>query len=291
LNYAKQQQDLYTWAPESPTVIDPKSGKVLIPYKPARPVGPFIGAPPNLTLAVTEALISPGKPSVAQAVAGMTSDAMNALIAKVDAIYQNVANQEIANMIAEEIRSIITLVRIIAQAAQGSSSFAGILASGQELDVWPLRPKDVGGVFLNGNGTATKGLYGGTSAGVYSWVQNGLVGGTAAHLIPTQTTSGQSPFGGLIIFGGIERVYSPKIRGINLILQGQPAGTVPPQPITPSYKKTFGDDSDISFFRLEKPVIITQNENFGVDIMPDDNGTTNFELIALMVGQVQSKTI
>ena len=195
-----------------------------------------------------------------------------------------------ADMILEGLLPAISLVRIIAQAAQGSSEFAGILASGQQLDVWPLRPKDVGGVYLNGNATAARGLYGGVSAGVFSWATV-VVAGVAIAIIPAQTTSGQSPYGGLIIFGGIEKTYTPKIESISLVLQGQPVGTVPAQPTAMTMKRTFGDDNDISLFWLEKPALVTQNENFGVTLMPNVSGATNFELVAMMVGQVQSKVL
>lgn len=252
--------------------------------------GSFVTMPASMTQVVDNALISPGKPAVDQAVAGMTGNQLNALISKVDQIYRSDVSNPISNMIAEEIRAVVTLVRIIAQAAQGSSSFAGVLASGQQLDIWPLRPKDVGGVFLNGAGAVVLGgLYGGVSAAVFTWLQVAAVAGVALHLIPQQTTSGQSPFGGMVIFGAIEKTYTPKIESINFILQGQAVGTMPAQPCAMTMKRTFGDDNDISIFRLEKPILITQNENFGVDIMPNISGATNFELIALMVGQVQSK--
>lgn len=243
------------------------------------------------TQIVQDALISPGKVAVNQAVAGMTGIQLAALIRKIDSIWRSDVSTPIADMVSDGIEAAVTLVRIIAQAAQGSSEFAGIFSSGQQLDVWPVRPKDIGGVYLNGASTASKGLYGGTSAGVYKWSHAGVVAGTVLHIIPTQTTSGQSPFGGLVIFGGIEKTYSPKIESISLILQGQPSGTVPAQPVAMTMKRTFGEDNDLSVFRLEKPVIITQNENFGVDLMPNDDGTTNFEFVAMMVGQVQSKAL
>jgi hypothetical protein len=268
MKFAKAQPDLYNRAKEA-----------------------FYDLPSAMTLAVTSALISPGKTSVNQAVAAMSGNQLNALIAKIDSIFRSDVSTPISDMVAEEIRAAITLVRIISQAAQGSSEFAGILASGQQLDVWALRPKDVGGAFLNGAGAvALGGLYGGVSGAIFSWTQ-GVVANVAAHLIPRQTTSGQSPYGGLVIFGGIEKTYTPKIESISLILQGQPSGTVPAQPCAMTMKRTFGEDNDLSIFRLEKPVIITQNENFGVDIMPNVSGNTNFELVALMCGQVQNKVL
>jgi len=251
----------------------------------------FYDLPGNQALAITSALISPGKVTVNQAVASMTGNQLNALVLKLAANYRSSVSTPIADMVGDELDSIVALVRIIAQAAQGSSEFAGILASGQQLDVWPLRPKDVGGVYLNGAGTALRGLYGGVSAAVYSWLLAGVVGGAVQHIIPAQTTSGQSPFGGLVLLGAIEKTYTPKIESISLILQGQPSGTVPAQPCAMTMKRTFGEDNDVSIFRFEKPVIITQNENFGVDIMPNVNGDTNFELIGVMCGQVQSKVL
>lgn len=270
MKFAKQQPDLFN----------------LVAKPPAVPA--FYDLAPNMTLQVTDALISPGKPSVNQAVAAMSGNQLNALIAKIDSIYRSDVSSPIADMVAEEIRSAIALVRIIAQAAQGSSEFAGILASGQQLDVWPLRPKDVGGVFLNGAGAAARGLYGGVSAGVFGWAQP-VVAGVASAIIPAQTTSGQSPFGGMVVFGAIEKTYTPKIESISPILQGQPVGTVPAQPSAMTHKRTFGEDNDVSIFRFEKPIIITQNENFGFSIMPNASGICNFEFIALMVGQVQNK--
>lgn len=253
--------------------------------------GSFVDMPAAMTIAVDDAIISPGKVAVNQAVAQMSGNQLANLVKKMDRIWRSDVSTPIADMIVEGLRPAITLVRIIAQAAQGSSEFAGILASGQQLDVWPLRPKDVGGVFLNGNATAARGLYGGVSAGVFTWFNPAMVAGVVNAIIPAQTTSGQSPFGGLIIFGGIEKIYTPKIESVSLVLQGQPVGTVPAQPAAMTMKRTFGDDNDISIFWLEKPALITQNENFGVSIMPNVSGATNFELIAMMVGQVQSKVL
>jgi hypothetical protein len=249
----------------------------------------FMDLPGSQVQLVSNALISPGKVSVNQAVGPMSGNQLNALVLKLDQIYQSNVTNPIADMIGEEMAAIVTMVRIITQAAQGSSEYAGILASGQQIDVWPLRPVDVGGAFLNGAAVAALGLYGGVSGGVRGWGRPGVVAGVAQNIIPAQTTSGQSPYGGLCIIGGIEKVYTPKIEGISLILQGQPVGTIPAQPVAMTMKRTFGDDNDVSIFRLEKPVIITQNENFGVSIMPNISGFTNFELIAVMCGQVQSK--
>jgi hypothetical protein len=188
-------------------------------------------------------------------------------------------------MVAEGIRAAIATVRIVSQVAQSGAQFNGILATGQALDIWPLRPKDVGGVFLNGAAAGVLGLYGGIGGAVFNWNQ-AVVAGVAAQLIPQQTTSGVSPYGGLCIFGGIEKTYTPKIESIIVNLQAQP---VIAQPCNMTQKRTFGDDNDLSVFWLEKPIMVLNGTSFGVQLMPNISGQTNFELVAIMVGQVQSK--
>jgi hypothetical protein len=197
-------------------------------------------------------------------------------------------------MIAEDCRAVLSLIRILGAAAGGSAEYAGILASGPQFDIWPLRPKDIGNIFLNGAFTAigagVLGLYGGPSGGVFTWAQPGMVAGVAQTIIPLQTTQGRAPFGGVVIFGGIEKTYVPKIEGIQVTLQGA-TNIVPAQPTAMTMKRTFGDDNDISIFRFEKPILIPHQTAFAVNIMPNVSGLTNFELIACMVGQVQNKTL
>jgi hypothetical protein len=251
--------------------------------------GSFVDLPANMVQKVDSSVISVGKPAVSEAVALMSGNQLNALIAKIDSIWYSEISTPISRMVAAGIVDAVTLVRIVTQFAQGGSFFAGILATGQEVDVWPLRPKDVGGVFLNGAGAvAAGGLYGGVSAAVFSWLNAGVVAGVASTIIPQQTTSGTSPYGGLIIFGGIEKTYTPKIESIQFFLQGA-TNIVTPQPCAMTAKRTFGDDNDISVFKLEKPIMILPNTSFRVDIMPNVSGATNFELIGMMCGQVQSK--
>ena len=243
---------------------------------------------PGGNKSIDTALMNPGKTAMDQLLAQMDGNQLANLILKLDSIYRGDVSHPIANMVGASLPAIVNLVQIIGGAAAGSSKFTGILASGQEMDVWPFRPKDSGGPFLNGAGVAAKGLYGGVSGGVFSWDQP-VVAGVAQTIIPTQTTSGQSPFGGLAILGFMERKYTPKIESISLVLQGQPSGTVPAQPVAMDAKRTFGEDNDISLAWLEKPVIITQNESFGMQIMPNASGACNFSIIGVMTGQVQNK--
>jgi hypothetical protein len=255
-NFAKQQPDLY-------------SGKEFFP----RPGG---------VATITTALVDPGKPAVQLAITALSSDEVNALVSKLDMICQSVENQAIANMIAEEIRNIILTVQLVKYQTQ--SSFAGILAFGTQLDIWPLRPKDVGGAILNVAVAGVLGLYGGVGAGVFSWYTAVPdVAGVARIIIPVQQ---MIQYGGMIYLGSIEKIYTPKVGGVQFTLGGIAA---PAQPVTTNWKKTFGDESDITVSRLEKPVIIPPLKTQTVSVMPDVSGASNFEFIAFVVGQAQAK--
>ncbi len=247
----------------------------------------FVALPGPAQLAVESALINTGKPAVNQTVAPMTGAQLAALVTKLYTIYRSDVSPPISALVAEEIRSIITGVRILGNAAGGSAEYAGILAAGQQFDVWALRPKDIGSQFLNGARTPGLGLYGGISAGVFSWRQF-VVAGIAAPIIPVQTTSGQSPFGGVVLLGGFEKTRTPKIESISLNL---PGGIVPAQPTAMTAKRTFGDNNDVSFFRFEKPILVPNNTAFGVSLMPNETGITNFEFVAVMIGQVSNKAL
>lgn len=230
-----------------------------------------------------QALIDSGKAVSQITLAPLTQDEANAIISKLDMMFRSTQHQDIANMVAEELLSILTAIQVVKWQTQ--SSFGGILAQGTQLDIWPLRPKDVGGALLSPATAATRGLYGGAGGAVFSWAQAGLVGGTIANIVPAQA---MWQYAGMIYLGGIEKVYTPKIEGIQFTLAGIAA---PPQPVSRSIKRTFGDDSEISFFRLEKPVIIPPLKLQRVDVMPGDSGTTNFELIGIVIAQSQNKVL
>jgi hypothetical protein len=251
-------------------------------------------APSGQPLAIDTALIKTGAVSVPESVANMTGAQVKAVINKVDTIFRSDVSHPIANMIAEDVRAVLSLIRILGAAAGGSAEYAGILASGPQFDIWPLRPKDIGNIFLNGAFTAVGvgalGLYGGPSGGVFSWNNPGMVAGVASTIVPLQTTQGRSPFGGIVLFGGIEKTYTPKIESIQVTLQGA-TNIVPAQPAAMTLKRTFGDDNDISIFRFEKPILIPHQTAFAINIMPNISGFTNFELIGIMAGQVQNKTL
>jgi hypothetical protein len=279
MKHAIEQKDLYG------VITDPVTGKSYPGFFDQI-------APSNTPLNIDTALIKVGALAVPETVANLPGAQVMAVTNKLDSIWNSNVSHPIANLVAEDIRAVFSLIRILGAAAGGSAEFGGILASGPQFDIWPARPKDIGNIFLNGAftvvGAGVLGLYGGPSGGVFTWANAGMVAGVTSRIIPLQTTQGRSPFGGMVIFGGIEKTYTPKIESIQVTLQGA-TNIVPAQPSAMTMKRTFGDDNDISIFRFEKPILIPHQTAFAVDIMPNVSGFTNFELIACMVGQVQNK--
>ena len=158
-----------------------------------------------------------------------------------------------------------------------------------ELDIWPLRPKDVGGALLSTGGTSSTGLYGGTGAAVVTWLKTAMTGGTKASIVPAQS---MWQYAGMIYLGAIEKIQIPKVCGIQFTL-GSTAS--PPQPVTNNYKKSWGVGREISFTRLEKPVLIPPLKTQLVEVQFEGPATatndTDFELIALVIAQSQNKTL
>jgi hypothetical protein len=242
------------------------------------------------------ALIDSGKAVSQITLQNLTADEVNAIVSKLDVLFGGVANtsvvqdiksrQFIANMIAEELPNIIATVQLVKWQTQ--SAFGGILAQGTQLDIWPIRAKDVGGIILSNSSQAASGnatgLYANTSM-TYTWMRPGLVAGVAQNIIPTQT---MWQYGGMVYLGGMEREPNPIIEGIQFTLASIAA---PAQPVTRNIKDSFNDNNDMSVFRLEKPVIIPPLKQQLVQIMPADSGDTNFEFIGFVVAQSQNKSL
>lgn len=244
----------------------------------------LIKAMPAGTFNWTSAVIVGNRPAAQVTLKGMTEDEVNALISKLDMICNGLSQPEIADMVAEELPNILMLVQLVKE--QTNSPFTGIISgTSDQLDIWPVRPKDVGGTLMNPLATVSLGLYQGTSGGVYSWLTaSALTHGTAAHIVPAQTLS---QYAGAIFLGSIEKIEVPKIGGIQYTVGG---AATSPQPVTSNWKRTFGAN-DISVSRLEKPVIAGPQKSIAIDVMPTDSGDSNFELIAFLVGRAQDKTL
>jgi hypothetical protein len=248
----------------------------------------LITAQPGGSINCASALIDSGKPVSAITVAPLSQDEVNTIASKLDMLYRNKMMPDLADMIAEEFLNI--LIAVGAVKYQTQSEFGGILAQGTQLDLWPIRPKDVGGTLLNPAATGSKGIYGGTSAGIHTWLTTGLTAGTKASLIPSQT---MWQYAGMIYLGFIETLATAKMSGVQFTLAGIAA---PPQPLTPFNKMQYGDARSVSFSRLEKPVIIPPLKAQLVEVQPENiaastTGDSDLVPIALVIAQSQNKTL
>ena len=236
----------------------------------------------------TSALIDAGKAVTSLTVQSLTPDEVNAIISKLDMIYRAPEHQDLATMVAEEILNILCTVCAVKWQTQGS--FGGILAQGTQLDIWPLRPLDVGGILLSPGSLCTggnnTGLYAVATTLAYTWTSASLTRGTTYPIVPTQT---MWQYAGMIYLGGFEPTDPPEISGIQFTLAGS---SCPPQPVTYSYRKKCGATGyEPAFTRFEKPIIIPPLKQQTVTIGVDVSGVTNFELIALVVAQAQNKLL
>ncbi len=227
----------------------------------------------------TQAVIEPGKFAVDVPVAPLTGDEVDLLVHKLDnQLALSTQQDAIAKMIAEELPSIILMARMVKW--QASGAFAGVLGAGLNLDMMWLRPKDVGGILLNPAATGGLGLYGGTSAGVYTWLQT-FVANTKQSIIPAQS---MSQYAGVIHLGFFDAIQTPKVDAVQFTLAGVPT---PPQSLFMDARRENGGDYDNSFVRFEKPVIVGPLQKQLIEVMPNVSGDSKLELLSLVVARVQ----
>jgi hypothetical protein len=251
----------------------------------------FHDLPDHETIALSSVLIAPGKPFVNVYMSAMSRYETEAIVYKIDAIYSDTVASRI---VAESAWEIVSMVRLTKSSVENAYiQFGGILAQGTQLDIWPLRAKDVGGSNHDGLTPLLTGspLYNSDFTPT-SWSQL-VMAGTPAHLIPPQITK---PGCALIILGGMEHTSPPNIESIVFTLQGIPVGAQPTYMTEPIDEDPPGHPTSTEIqepaapiFRLEKPIIVTPQSLFTVDIMPKRNGFTDFELIAVMCGPIQDK--
>lgn len=233
------------------------------------------------TVKFPDALIEPGKPAAEVKLAPMSSEEVKRLLLKLDMIAWEKVQPAIAAMVAEEVSAIITAVRMVK--VETKAEFMGMLGSGANLDITWLRPKDVGGPLLNATGAASKGLYGGTSGGVLSWLYT-FTAGTSVDIIPEQTMSEEAA---VIHLGVADPVTEPKVNAIRFEIAGIPT---PAQPLNFTIRSSFGTES-LPTCRFEKPVIIGPEKKQKVSVMPHLSGDSKLQLLSLLVAKAESLTL
>jgi len=233
------------------------------------------------TVKYKNALIEPGKTEAEVKLAPLSSGEVERILLKLDMLAMEKACPPVAIMIAEEAESILTLIRMVK--VESKAEFAGILGAGSNLDIAWLRARDVGGALLNPAATANKGLYGGTSGGVYTWLQS-FTANTSDDLIPDQIMAEEA---GVIHLGAIDPVEVPKLNAILFTLAGIPT---PAQSLPFNIRQSFGSET-LPFVRFEKPIIVGPEKRQRIDVMPNITGDSKFQLMSLLVAKAEDLTL
>jgi len=224
-----------------------------------------------------DALIQPGQAEVTVKAAMLDPDEVERIILKLDQLAMSTQHEGIANMIAEEMDSILLAIRMVK--AETKQSFMGLLGFGSQLDIRWLVPKDVGATWFTSD-TGSIGLHAGTAGAVYTWLYN-YTANSDSDIIPEQTMKEEV---GLILLGAIDPVEVPKCNKIQFTLAGIPA---PAQSLPFSIRQTFGDNS-VPFVRFEKPIIVGPEKKIKVEVMPYASGDSKLELLAFVIAKAES---
>jgi len=230
-----------------------------------------IHAYPEGEKAIVAALVEPGKRGVTRKMASLSVDEVAALIYKLDMIAMSVNHEGIAKMVAEELESIIDLVRMVK--AETKADYAGMLGVGNSLNIEWLRPEQIGGSILDDK--AAVGTTGPWQNGRDDWLAS-LTAGTDDYIIDEQTMAEE---GGMIHLGAIDPVETPKIVAVQFKLSGV---TAPPIICNWQGRRGFGEQS-LPFVRWEKPVIVGPEVKAAIQCAPGTSGDTLMQLLTLLV--------
>ena len=233
------------------------------------------------TAVIRDILIEPGREQSQVKLGPLSSMEADTILHKLDTLAMQTMVPAVATILAEEAQAVIVAVRMVKE--ESKEGFMGILGSGANLDMVWLRALHVGGPILNPAGTASKGLYAGTSGAVETWL-NTTVQGTSLNIIPSQVMAEE---GALIYFGGIDPIEVPKIEAIRFTISGIPTDT---QPAAFNFRHAFGTNMT-PLFRLEKPVLIGPERTQQVDIHPHISGDDKFQFIALVIAKAENLTL
>ncbi len=225
-------------------------------------------------LKISKALMQTGQGEVTVKGASLSQDEVETILLKLDQLALTYQSEAIATMLAEEVESILAAIRMVK--SETKESFMGIRGLGSSLDITWLRPRNVGETnTLNSAGTAGLGLYGGTSGGVYTWLQS-FTAGSSKTIIPTQTMAEEAA---VVHLGAIDTSEIPKLDAITFALAGVSS---PTQPLPFNIRRGLSY-YDVPFVRFEKPVIIGPEKQQQITVIPNITGDSKFELLSLLI--------
>ena len=226
---------------------------------------------------IVEALHTIGTDAVEVGVAAVTEKEVRAYLQKIDLLAHSKQNEGISIAVSDAFPTLLTAMRMVKK--ESKQPFRGIKGSGAALDIVWLIPEHVGGVILNPLATASKGLYGGTSAAVRTWLQT-FVAGTSDDIIPSQVMKEEAA---VVHIGAIDTVDVPKVNRIKFTLAGQVTGSQ-------SVHHNFYDGSDLPFARWELPVLVPPEGTQLIDVDPYISGDSKFELISFLIAKAEDLT-
>lgn len=230
---------------------------------------------------VDNALITPGQDKVVVKVAEVDADEVRRLLQKIDAIANSYMNEAVAVTYAEVFPAILTAMRMVKE--ETKAPFKGMVASGTELDAVALIPENFGGAILNPAATGSTGLYGGTAAGVYTWMNaSSFTAGTSDDLMPEQI---MDKYAAVVHIGAIDTVAVPKINRIRFTISGIAT------PAQPTVFNIRGVNGTTPFVRFERPVIVGPLKKQKIDVDPNIAGYSKFELLSVLIAKADVLTM
>lgn len=237
-------------------------------------VGTWVKPYSEKTEMVKEAVVTPGQDRVSLTLEDVSREEVDLLAKKLDVLANQRQNEAIAAMVAKSFPAILTAMRWVK--VESAQEFRGMKAMGKQLDICWLRPEDVGGSILNTAGTASKGLYGGTSAEVYTW-KNKFTAGTADDIIPEQTMKDEAA---VIHLGAIDPVSVPKVNRIGFKVSGQ---RTPDQSLAYSHL----NGTELSLQEFEYPVLVGPKQKQEIELDAHISGDDKTELLTLLIAQAE----
>jgi len=238
---------------------------------------PLVGTSfPEEDVTFRNALIQPGQAEVTQKAATLSAEEVERILLKLDQLAMSVQHEGIANMVAEEIDSILLTIRMVK--TETKQDFMGLLGFGSQLDMRWLVPKDVGATWFTSD-TGSIGLHAGSAGAVYTWLHT-YTANTDSDIIPEQTLKEEV---GLVLLGAMDTVEVPKCNKIEFTLAGIPA---PAQSLPFNIRKTFGNNS-LPFVRFEKPIIVGPEKKIKVEVMPNISGDSKLQLLAFVIAKAE----
>ncbi len=231
-----------------------------------------------------DATIYVGKKNVGIDQKQFAREEVEQLLADIDAMARTRANQEIAVQLAEAFPAILLATRWAK--VKGTQEYAGQDAQGRQLCATLLRGVHIGDSRITDSLAAgTTGMYGGTSAAVYSWLPaSAWTAGTAKTWFPSQVMAEAAA---IVFTGFIETEEIPKVDGYTFTTNGV---ATPYLPLKFNNQRRSAN-RDPSVAKLLKPVIFGPQTTVAAALKANKTGDSQPEPIAVLITMAQNLSL